>query len=204
MEINTIIFDLGGVLIDWNPDYLYKKLIPIEAERQWFFANICTSEWNEEQDGGRKIAAANKLLIDRYPEFQLLIEAYYSRWTEMLGGDIPETVKILNQIKQSGKYKIYALTNWSAETFPIALGIFDFLHWFDGRLVSGVENTRKPFPEFYELLLTRFNIDRNTALFIDDNKRNVDAAEALGIKCIHFTTPHQLIYEMKELNILAK
>ena len=204
MEINTIIFDLGGVLIDWNPDYLYKKLIQNDSERQWFFANICTSEWNEEQDGGRKIAEANNLLIERYPEYQSLIEAYYSRWTEMLGGDIPETVKILKNIKQSGNYKIYALTNWSAETFPIALGIFDFLHWFDGRLVSGIENTRKPFPEFYELLLTRFNIDRSSALFIDDNKRNIDAAESLGIRSIHFTNPHQLFYELTELNILTK
>lgn len=204
MAINTIIFDLGGVLIDWNPDYLYKKLIPNDSDRKWFFANICTSEWNEEQDGGRKIAEANNILIERYPEYQSLIEAYYSRWIEMLGGDIPETVKILNDIKQSGNYKLYALTNWSAETFPIALGTFDFLHWFDGRLVSGEENTRKPFPDFYELLLTRFNIDRSTALFIDDNKRNVDAAESLGITSIHFTSPDQLFKDITELNILTK
>lgn len=201
MQINTIIFDLGGVLIDWNPDYLYKKLILDEVERQWFFNNVCTSEWNEEQDGGRKIKEANDILIKKYPKYKSLIEAYYSRWTEMLGGGIPETVKILQQIKESGKYKLYALTNWSAETFPIALEIYEFLHWFDGRLVSGEENTRKPFENFYELLLTRFNIDRKTCLFIDDNKRNIDAAEALGIRSIHFTSSKELFSKLTALNV---
>jgi 2-haloacid dehalogenase len=203
MRINTIIFDLGGVLIDWNPEYLYRKLISDETERNWFFSNVCTHEWNEEQDGGRSIAAANQLLINKYPDHQFLIEAYYSRWTEMLGGEISDTVKILSDLKVSGRFKLYALTNWSAETFPIALNIFEFLHWFDGRLVSGEENTRKPFADFYELLLSKFNIDRTTAIFIDDNKRNIDAAEALGIKSIHFQSPYDLLVKLKELNIIT-
>lgn len=203
MRINTIIFDLGGVLIDWNPEYLYRKLISDETERNWFFSNVCTHEWNEEQDGGRSIAAANQLLINKYPDHQFLIEAYYSRWTEMLGGEISDTVKILSDLKVSGRFNLYALTNWSAETFPIALNIFEFLHWFDGRLVSGEENTRKPFADFYELLLSKFNIDRTTAIFIDDNKRNIDAAEALGIKSIHFQSPSDLLVKLKELNIIT-
>lgn len=202
MQINTIIFDLGGVLIDWNPEYLYKKLINDEIERNWFFSNVCTSEWNEEQDGGRSIEIANRLLIEKYPNYQVLIEAYYSRWTEMLGGEIADTVEIFKILKDSGKFKLYALTNWSAETFPIALKIFEFLHWFDGRLVSGEENTRKPFSDFYELLLSKFNIDRTTAIFIDDNKRNIDAAEALGIKSIHFKSPSDLLVQLKEMKII--
>ncbi len=202
MRINTIIFDLGGVLIDWNPEYLYRKLISDETEINWFFSNVCTHEWNEEQDGGRSIADANQLLINKYPDHHFLIEAYYSRWTEMLGGEISDTVKILSELKVSGRFKLYALTNWSAETFPIALNIFEFLHWFDGRLVSGEENTRKPFADFYELLLSKFNIDRTTAIFIDDNKRNIDAAEALGIKSIHFQSPSDLLVKLKELNII--
>lgn len=202
MQINTIIFDLGGVLIDWNPEYLYKKLINDEIERNWFFSNVCTSEWNEEQDGGRSIEIANRLLIEKYPDYQVLIEAYYSRWTEMLGGEIADTVDIFKNLKDSGKFKLYALTNWSAETFPIALKIFEFLHWFDGRLVSGEENTRKPFSDFYELLLSKFNIDRTTAIFIDDNKRNIDAAEALGIKSIHFKSPSDLLVQLKEMKII--
>jgi 2-haloacid dehalogenase len=202
MEINTIIFDLGGVLIDWNPEYLYKKLIADEKQRAWFFSNVCTPEWNEEQDGGRKIEDANKLLIKEFPEYKNLIESFYSRWIEMLGGEITESVNILRNLKQSKKYKLYALTNWSAETFPIALEIFEFFHWFDGRLVSGEENTRKPFSDFYELLFSKFNIDRKSAIFIDDNKRNVAAAEALGLKTIYFTSPVELSQRLIELKII--
>lgn len=191
-QINTIIFDLGGVLIDWNPDYLYKKLISDPVERKWFFDNVCTAEWNEEQDGGRLISEANNILINEYPAFKSLIEAYYDRWEEMLGGPISETVSIFNNLRKTGKFKFYALTNWSAETFPIALDLYEFLHWFDGRLVSGEEKTRKPFYDFYELLINKFSIDKSNAIFIDDNLRNITAAESFGLKSIHFTSASEL------------
>ena len=120
----------------------------------------------------------------------------------MLGGPIPETVEILRSLKEANKYKLYALTNWSAETFPVALQRYDFLHWFDGRVVSGEEKMRKPFPEFYQLILERFQLKARETLFIDDNERNVKAAEKLGIVCIRFKTPKQLRTELKKLGII--
>ncbi|HVE61263.1 MAG TPA: HAD family hydrolase, partial [Chitinophagaceae bacterium] len=138
-KIKAIIFDLGGVLIDWNPAYVFDQLIEDEEKRKHFFENICTSDWNEEQDAGRPIKQATEELIAKHPEWKEFIEAFYGRWTEMLGGPINETVEILRLLKQAGHYNLYALTNWSAETFPIALELYDFLHWFDGRVVSGEE-----------------------------------------------------------------
>jgi 2-haloacid dehalogenase len=202
MKITTIIFDLGGVLIDWNPAYVFDKLIGDEEKRRHFFENICTSEWNEEQDAGRTIKEANELLITKHPEWKDYIEAYYGRWEEMLGGPIEETVAIFRQLKEKGHYKLYALTNWSAELFPIALQRYDFLHWFDGRLVSGEEKLRKPFPQFYQLLLDRFGIKKDEALFIDDNLRNVEAAEEFGIQTIRFETPVQLKESLEQRDIL--
>jgi 2-haloacid dehalogenase len=195
--INTIIFDLGGVLIDWNPCYVFHDGYFDSAEtRDYFFENICTSDWNENQDAGYPIAKATEERIVMFPEWEKEIRDYYGRWTEMLGGPIHETVDVFRKLKQNPELKFYALTNWSAETFPIALERFDFLHWFDGRVVSGEEKIRKPFPEFYQLLLNRYNVDPAHALMIDDNLRNIKTAEAIGIKGIHFTNPEQLKNEL--------
>lgn len=201
-EIDAIIFDLGGVLIDWNPSYVFDKMFDDEEKKKHFFENICTSDWNEKQDAGRPLEEATQELVRKHPEWKEYIEAYYGRWTEMLGGPIHETVEILRQLKQKGKYKIFALTNWSAELFPIALERYDFLHWFDGRVVSGEEKTRKPFPEFYDLILKRFQLAPNETLFIDDNMRNARAAEQFGIKTIIFNSPTQLRDELIQLQIL--
>lgn len=202
MKVTTIIFDLGGVLIDWNPGYVFDNLIIDEEKRKHFFENICTPEWNEEQDAGRSLADATQLLVDRHPEWREYIEAYYGRWEEMLGGPIHDTVEIFKELKESGKYKLYALTNWSAETFPRALALYDFLHWFDGRLVSGEEKTRKPFPEIYQLILDRFGIKKEEAIFIDDNLRNAEAAEKFGLPTIRFTNAAQLRGELQQRGIL--
>lgn len=202
MKINTIIFDLGGVLIDWNPAYVFDKLIPEEEKRRHFFEEVCTPEWNEEQDAGRTIKEANELLIKKHPDWREHIEAYYGRWEEMLGGPIEETVEIFRQLKESGGYKLYALTNWSAELFPIALQRYDFLHWFNGRLVSGEEKMRKPYPEFFQLLLDRFNIKKEEALFIDDNLRNAEAAADFGLKTVRFTSPENLKAELTAAGLL--
>lgn len=199
--IKTIIFDLGAVLIDWNPHYLYKTIFDDEAERHAFLNTVCTPDWNEEQDGGRSLQEATDLLLTQFPEHETAIRAFYGRWTEMLGGPIQGTVDIFSELKATGQYKFYALTNWSAETFPIALEQFDFLSWFDGILVSGVEKDRKPFASFYKTLLNRFDIDPATALFIDDNYRNILAAEALGIQSIHFTSPNDLRSRLAEINV---
>lgn len=198
----TIIFDLGGVLIDWNPAYVFSQLFDDEEKMQWFFDHVCTSDWNEEQDGGRLIAEATAERIALFPEWETEIRAFYGRWEEMLGDAIQPTVEIFKALKESGKYPIYALTNWSAETFPIAQERFEFLQWFDGILVSGVEKMRKPQPEIYELILSRYNINPAKAIFIDDNLRNVKAAEKVGIPSIHFQSGAQLRQALETLKLL--
>ncbi len=202
-KIDAIIFDLGGVLIDWNPNYVFDKVFENDDEKKkYFFENVCTSDWNENQDAGYPITQATADLVSKHPEWKEHIEAYYGRWEEMLGGPIDESVEIFRQLKETGKYKIYALTNWSAELFPIALQRYEFLHWFDGRVVSGEEKMRKPFPEFYQLKLNRFHLKAEETLFIDDNLRNVKAAEEIGIKCIRFESPQQLKESLEKLQLL--
>ena len=202
MNIDTVIFDLGGVLIDWNPSYVFDKMFDDEEQKKHFFENICTHDWNEMQDAGRPLSEATETLVAHNPEWKNYIEAYYGRWEEMLGGPIDGTVEIFRQLKESGKYKLYALTNWSAELFPIALERYDFLHWFDGRVVSGEEKIRKPFREFYDLIINRFNLIPQQTLFIDDNLRNVEAAKQIGLQTIHFENPRVLAAKLNDLKIL--
>jgi 2-haloacid dehalogenase len=200
--INTIIFDLGAVLIDWNPHYMYRTLFDSEEEMKNFLATVATSDWNEEQDAGRSLQEGTELLVKKHPQHEHHIRAFYSRWEEMLGDAFHETVAIFKELKDSGKYKIYALTNWSAETFPVALERYDFLSWFDGIVVSGEEKMRKPEPEFYQILFNRHRVKPEESLFIDDNHRNILAAEKLGIKSIHFTSADKLKKELEELAVL--
>jgi len=200
--ITTIIFDLGNVLVDWNPLHVYRDYFESEEKRNYFLENICTSDWNEKQDEGRSIVEATQELVAKFPGWEQPIRDFYGRWTEMLKGPIDETVEIFRELKNNGQYKIYALTNWQAGLFDIALVRYNFLHWFDGRVVSGEEKTRKPFPEFYKRLLDRYQVNPAKALFIDDSLRNVRAAEAMGIKSIHFQTPDQLKKELKEMGVL--
>lgn len=200
-SVDAIIFDLGGVLIDWNPRYLYRKLLKDEDQVTWFLENICTSEWNDQQDAGRSFEEATKELIKQHPEWEEPISAWYGRWQETIGGPIHDTVDILKQIKASKKYRLYALTNWSAETFPWALKNFEFLHWFEGIVVSGTEKTRKPFPEFYHILFDRYKVHPGNAIFIDDNIKNIEGAKKVGLKAIHFQSPQQLKIELVQIGI---
>lgn len=201
-KIDTIIFDLGGVLIDWNPEYVYLDAFKGDREKmQWFFDNICTSDWNENQDAGYPLAQATKDLVEKFPEYDTLIKKFYGEWEKMLGGPVQGSVDILDKLLKSNLYKIVALTNWSNETFPNALERFEFLHRFEGIVVSGNEKTRKPFKEIYEITLNRFEIIPENAIFIDDNLRNIEAANKLGIHGIHFKNPEMLVQELKKLNI---
>ncbi len=201
--INTIIFDLGNVLVNWSPLHVFdENYFESLEKRDYFFQHICTMDWNEKQDEGRSIVEATKELIEQYPDWEQPIRDYYGRWTEMLHGPIYETVEIFRQLKESNKYKIYALTNWPTVLFDIALVRYNFLHWFDGRVVSGEEKTRKPFPEFYQRLLDRYSVNPSEAVFIDDSLRNIKAAEGMGIKSIHFQNPNQLNTELKEIGVL--
>ena len=202
MTIKTIIFDLGGVLIDWNPEYLYLDIF--EGDRvkmNAFFKQVCTMDWNENQDAGYPLSKATEDRIALFPEYETLIKIYYGRWEEMLGEAITGSVQILKKLINDPKFRVVALTNWSAETFPVALKRFDFLHWFEGIVVSGTEKTRKPYPEIYQITLDRFNIAPSETLFIDDNLRNIKGAEAIDINGIHFSTPEKLITDLNNFKI---
>lgn len=201
--IKAIIFDLGAVLIDWNPTYLYKNIFEKEDDMHHFLKTVCTPDWNEEQDAGRPLQKATDELVLQFPHHEENIRAFYGRWTEMLGEAIEGTVAIFKELKESKNYEIYALTNWSAETFPIAVERFEFLNWFDGVVVSGTEMMRKPSPKFYNILLERYQVNPEEALFIDDNLRNVLAARELDIDSIHFISPEQLKQELISRKVLA-
>ncbi len=201
-NLDTIIFDLGGVLIDWNPRHLYRKIFKTEKEIDWFLENVCTTEWNDQQDAGRSFAEATQELLQKFPQHKEPIMAWFGRWTETISGPIQETVEILRSIRESKKYKLYALTNWSAETFPWALENFEFLRWFEGIAVSGIEKTRKPHPEFYQILFDRYAIQPSRAILIDDNLKNIVGANRLGLGTIHFQSPEQLRGELRRREIV--
>jgi 2-haloacid dehalogenase len=200
--IDTVIFDLGAVLIDWNPRYLYRKLFDEESEMEHFLQNICSPEWNNQQDAGRSWAEATDLLIAAHPSYQQQIQAYWKRWPEMLNGPIEGTVSILKRLDEQNKHRLLALTNWSAETWPFAWEQYDFLQIFENILVSGAEKIKKPDPRIYQLLIEKFEVVPEKSVFIDDSLKNVIAAREQGIQAIHFTSPEKLERELMEMGVL--
>lgn len=201
-KINTVIFDLGGVLINWDPMRLYRKIFPSEEEAKWFLNNICTYEWNLLHDAGQPVEVGMRQLAAKHPKWEKEIFAYYTRWEEMLGGAIEGTVDILRQCVEDPDLKVVALTNWSAETFPIARRQFEFLDWFDEIVVSGEEKTRKPQPELYEILLQRCHFSPEQAVFIDDSLPNIEQGERMGIQGIHFQNPEALATALRIARVL--
>jgi 2-haloacid dehalogenase len=199
--INTVIFDLGNVLIDWNVNYLYDKIFTDKEKRDYFLSNICTPEWHAKQDAGRPVDEATRELVSQHPKWKNEIEAFYTRWNEMFGGVIEGSVEVLKELKATN-VKLYALTNWSAELFKHALEEYEFLHWFDGRVVSGEEGINKPEQEVYKRLLQRFSVDPARSLFIDDKDYNVAAAITLGMDGIIFESPRQLRNELVKRELL--
>lgn len=201
-NITTIIFDLGGVLIDWSPEYVYLKEFRGDRKKMdWFLEHICAWTWNVNQDAGYPIEKATQERISLFPEYKELIEMYYGRWEEMLGFAHEETVAILKKLVDNPNYRVLALTNWSGETWPKAIAKFPWLQWFEGILVSGDEGMRKPFAEIYELMLSRYSIPADEAVFIDDSKANIVGCEAVGIKGIHFTDAQTLEVKLCELGV---
>jgi 2-haloacid dehalogenase len=200
MKIENIIFDFGGVLVDWNPRHLYKDHFKDDNEMEYFLKNICTEEWNLEQDRGRTLKEGTLLLQNQFPEFHAMIQLFYDEWETMLKSEIPETVSLLYQLKK--KYKLYGLTNWSAETIFIAYDRFPFFKEFEGIVVSGHEKMIKPNKEIYHLLLNRYNLKAENTIFIDDNLKNIKAAEEIGLHAIHFESPAQLESRLYSLNVL--
>ena len=196
------VFDLGGVLIDWNPRHLYRKLFAgDDAAMEHFLANVCTTAWNSQQDAGRTFAEACASLKLEHSNHAELIDAWFERQDEMLAGPISGTVEILAELRARG-VPLYALSNWSAETFPIAQKRFEFLQWFDGIFLSAEARTIKPNPRIYQHFFEAFAIAPNQTVFIDDLPPNVAAAAALGMHAIHFTDPAALRNELVKVGLL--
>jgi len=204
IKIKYVIFDLGGVLLDWNPEYLYEKVFKGDQEKmKWFLQNVCTPHWNMEQDAGRTFEEGTRILLKTFAEYESEIRLFFDRWEEMLRDEIKDTVRILNELKSLNKVKLYALTNWSSETFPIAKRRFNMLKSFEGIVVSGEEFTRKPYPQIYEITLKRFGLKPEHCLFIDDSLENVEGARKMGINGLHYHNPSQLKEALQQLNVLA-
>ena len=183
--IKNIIFDFGGVLLDWNPRYLYKSYFNNDEEMEHFLSDICNGEWNIRQDAGRPFAEAVKELQAKFPEYAEAIQMYDDDWEKMLKCELPESIDLLKELKFMG-YGIYGLTNWSAEKIGYAFANYSFFSLFDGIVVSGVEKVVKPDRKIYEILLERYSLRPGECVFIDDNQDNVDMAKVLGINAIRF------------------
>jgi 2-haloacid dehalogenase len=201
---SVAIFDLGGVLLQWNPRFLYRKLFNgDEAAMEHFLANVCTPEWNERQDAGRSFAEAVQELLPHHADKIELIEAFGKRFDEMVPGAIDGTVEVLAELK-SRDVPLYAITNWSAETYPVCQKRFEFLSWFRAVVVSGNEGVMKPDPRIFRVLFERYGVAPSSAVFIDDVSDNAAAASALGIHGIHFRSPDQLRCELVSVGMLPE
>ncbi len=203
MPVSTVVFDLGGVLIDWDPRYAYRDMGATEAEIERFLAEVATSEWNHQFDAGRPFAEGIAERKERFPEHAEWLDAWWTRWPDMLGDAIAGTVDVLDELTSRG-VPVYALTNWSAETFPIARERFDFLSAFEGIVVSGEVGLAKPDPAIYRRLTSDFGIDPADAVFVDDLVRNVEAARAVGLHGLRFTGADDLRRDLAALGLLPE
>lgn len=196
--IKNIIFDFGAVLFDWNPHYLFDHYFGDPEKTDWFINNICTPEWNSALDAGKPFAEGVKELTEKHPEWEKEINLYNEGWIRMMAGQIPGMYEIVASLSWKG-YQLYGLTNWSAEKFNLIRNHYGILLYMKGIVVSGEEKMIKPAPEFYEILLSRYGLKAEECLFIDDNKTNVAAAEALGIRALHFVSPDKLREDLAEI-----
>jgi 2-haloacid dehalogenase len=196
----AILFDLGGVLIDWNPRYLYHQVYGA-AETEFFLANVCTSSWNLAMDKGRPFAEAIPEKQKAWPEYHEAIQWWETRWEDMLKGPIPGTVELLAELK-ARDFPLYALTNWSAETFPLARERYDFLSWFREIVVSGEVGLVKPDPLIFQFAVERCGFQPGNTVFVDDVLANVEAARTLGFDAIPFTGAASLRRSLVERGLL--
>lgn len=198
--IDAVIFDFGGVLMDWNPDYLYRKLIPDPGARRYFLAEICGPAWNAEQDRGRPWSEAVATLSAIHPDKAALIAAYRERWIEMLAGPIEPGVELVRRLDEAG-YALYGLTNWSSETFTIARPLMPYIDWLRDTVVSGEVKLAKPDARIFQLLLERNRLNAERTAFIDDHVPNIRAANALGLQGIHHRSASETAAELRALGL---
>lgn len=184
--IDVVVLDIGGVLMDWSPDYLYAELIPDEEQRIHFLTNVATREWNQQQDAGRPWAEAVAELTSLHPEHAEWIEAYDTSWLKMIKGIFQGTADVLTDVRALG-LPTYALTNFSAEKWDVAKAAFPILTHFDGEVVSGAEQTVKPDEKIYRILIDRYDLDPARTFYTDDMQYNVDGARAVGLDAELFT-----------------
>jgi 2-haloacid dehalogenase len=193
-NVDAVVFDIGNVLIRWDPRLLYRKIFTKvdmtadERKVEWFLATVCTPDWNVEQDRGRPLVEAEAEAIGRHPDYAAQIRAYYGRFQEMIPDQIPQSVAALHRAKAAG-IPVHGLTNFGAETFPPTARRFDFLRSFDTVVVSGEEGVIKPDPAIFGILIERTGIDPARTAFIDDSAANIETAQRLGFVTHHFTDP---------------
>lgn len=200
-HIRNIIFDFGGVLMDWNPRYFFKDYFNDDEKMEFFLKNIAVDEWNAEQDRGRSLAEGTEILVEKHPEWEKEIRAYYENWTTMLRSDIPENVEVLRKLANTD-YELFGLTNWSHETFPYALANYNFFELFEEKIVvSGEEKLIKPNPEIWKVLLERYNIKAEESVFIDDNAKNVEMADSLGFITVRVKDDTDLEKELQKIGL---
>ena len=196
--IKHLIFDFGGVLVDWNPRYVFVPWFGDAAKAERFLSEICPYDWNAQVDTGRTTAEVTEERVSQFPEWETEIRMYYGRWIEMLHGEIPGMETLVREFKERG-YHIWGLTNWSRELFPLVRNRYPVFDLMDGIVVSGVEKVIKPHPELYHILLERYGLNAAECVFIDDNAANVAGAEAVGIRGIRFEGEKQLRKKLEEL-----
>lgn len=201
--IDAVVFDIGGVLVDWDPRHLYEDLIEDPAEREWFVTSVVSRDWNHAMDAGRALDESIALLVDAHPEYATLIEAWRDRWPEMLGDEIPGTRFIVEDLHANG-VPLYALTNWSADTWPHGAARLPFLdRLFDGIVVSGREGVAKPDRRIFEILIDRYDLSPGSTVFIDDLAANTGAAAALGFTTHTFSSARVLRAWLEGLGLLG-
>lgn len=196
--MKNIVFDFGGVLVDWNPHHLYDKYFGSREKAEWFLNNICLYSWNLQMDGGKPFAEGVAELQAEHPEWSEAIAIYHTRWIEMMNGEIEGMASVIRRLKAAG-YGVYGLTNWSAETFPMVRDTYPVFQEFDGIVVSGEEHLLKPDEAIYKCLLERYDLQAEESLFIDDNADNVVGARNVGMKAIRFTSAEELERELKDV-----
>ncbi len=199
MNIDAIVFDLGAVLVDWNPPDAYPEITDPE-QRDFFFSTVCGHRYLSLTDSGLTWDEANRINCELYPEWTEHILAFRSRWHSMLKGPIEGSVKIMETLKT--KYRVYALTNWASDTFDEACELIPFFNTFDGVVVSGKEGTLKPEKKIYEILVSRYNLEPSRTLFIDDRSENTEAGSAIGFVTHTFISPELLEKFLKDEAIL--
>jgi 2-haloacid dehalogenase len=201
--IEAVVFDLGGVLIDWDPRYMYRQLFADPADMEEFLASVCTPDWHRAHDLGADITQSCEQLALRYPEHRDMIMVWAERGEEMVAGQFDDTVELLSELKASGM-PCYALSNMEPDAFEVRLARFGFMQWFDGHVISGFEGVAKPDRRIFEILLRRHGLRPERCVFIDDQPRNVDAARYLGLVALHFSSVPQLRQDLQALGVLRR